>query len=1024
MNLSIDTLQRIIDREKAKCGVAAESVEETPQPEMDKPQRTGNCDFIHLHNHTDYSALDGMCRIPDLVARAVELGMPAVAMTDHGNMGGAIQLYRSCMDAGVKPIIGCEVYQVRDMRERTDERWHLVLLAKDEIGYRNLVKITSAGYLDGFHRKPRIDLDYVSQHSDGLIAMTACLAGHIPSLILTGRMDEARVELGRLQDIFGDDLYVEIMDHGMDEQGAVNPELVRLAGDMEVPVVATNDCHYINADDAIAHEVLLCLQTKKRLADEDRFRFPSHQFWFRTAGEMAALFPQDYLQRTMEVAEKCDLELDLSTSHYPQFPMPDGSTAEEYLWKRIQEGIRQRYGDTLDTIRQDRLRHEYDVICRTGFAGYFLIIEDMIRFARGQGIRVGAGRGSAVASLVCYALGITSVDPMEHGLLFQRFLTEDRVSPPDIDVDFDATRRGEIIEYLRDRYGHTAGIITFNRLSPKSLIRDVGRVLDMDKSIIDAASARIPNHTDMTLAEMSEALGNIDQRVIDIGTRLNGVIRHSGCHPGGVVISERPLTDFIPLCISGGTILTQFDKDDLESCGMLKLDALGNEFLSVVDMSSRLIRERYGIDDIPIDDTATYRLISSGDVIGIFQLGARWGRKLAPRMQPRSFRDIVHIISIGRPGVLDSGLAEDYFTARGSGEVHYLHPNLEPILSDTYGIILFQEQIMQIAVEIAGFTWSEADRLRKAIGKKDDALMADMQSRFVGGCHDIPRAIADELWDQIAFFGGYGFNKAHAAGYADLTYRTAYLKAHYPLEYLAGLLSVKGGDPDDRRQFIAEARRRGIDVRPPDINMATDHCTIVDDAIMLPLTAVSGIAEKAYEAIMEAREAGSFSSYEDFCERVAGRSVNRRIRANLIMAGAFDSLQDRRALLRDQLEIEDPDILALEHEVLGIYISGHPLDCYDYDVVRPIGEVAGLPIGSEFRTVGVIEALKPHVDRNGGDMAFITIEDWLNCMEIVILASVYRDDLEVGMAIHAVVEIGERGPKVNDYEILELAAAV
>jgi len=984
-------------------------------------------DFIHLHNHTDYSTLDGICRIPDLVSRAVALGMPAVAMTDHGNISGAIQFYRTAMDAGVKPIIGCEVYTVPDMHERIDRKmWHLVLLAKNLTGYRNLAKITSAGYLEGFYYQPRVDLELISQHSEGLIAITACLKGYIPAMILAGNEEEARAELGRLRDIFAGDLYVEIMDHGMEEQQRVNPELIRLAGDMGTKLLASNDSHYINAEDATAHEVLLCIQTKARLADENRFRFPSDQFWFRTPDEMAALFPPEYLTRTLEVAEKCNLELDLSISHMPQFQTPDRSSAEEYLWQRIQEGVHER--GEMDTVRQERLQHEYDMICRTGFPGYFCIIDDMVRFARRSGIRVGAGRGSAVASLVCSTLGITGVDPIEHDLLFERFLTADRVSPPDIDVDFDATRRGEITEYLRREYGHTASIITFNRLSPRSLVRDVGRVLGVNQAEMNAASSAIPNHTEETLAELRDEidkLRTIDQRVIDIGTRLHGVIRHSSRHPGGVVVSNEPLTKHIPLRLSGGKSMTQFDKNCLEIAGMLKLDVLGNEYLTIAEMTLDLIRERHEVDisDIPMDDHRTYQLISSGDVSGIFQLGARWGRQLALQMQPRCFRDIIHIISIGRPGVLDSGLADAYFEARDSGDIRYSHSSLEPILRDTYGVILFQEQIMQIAVEAAGFNWSDADGLRKAIGKKDMILMASIQTQFVDGCVDMPREIATELWRQIQHFGGYGFNKAHAAGYADLTYRTAYLKANYFIEYFAALLSVKGDDEDDRRKYIRGLRRREVEILLPDINASTDRYTIVGEAIRLPLTAVSGLAKKAYSAIIEARSDGGFSSYEDLYERVDSRTVHKGVREKLVMAGAFDGLHDRQELLQ-QLEIPDSDILSLEFEALGLYL-GHPLGDTEYNGALHIGEVADLSIGSEFRTVGIVAAMTPHIDRNGGSMAFVTIEDRTHELEVVIFARDYREELEVGDVIHLQANLDQPLKAIAiDYEIQATLAAV
>lgn len=981
-------------------------------------------DFVHLHVHTDYSTLDGMCRIQPLIERAVELGMPAVAMTDHGNISGAIRFYQAARKAGVKPIIGCEVYTVPDMNAKDGrEMWHLVLLAKDATGYANLVKLTSAGYLDGFYYKPRLDLDRISQYSDGLIAMTACIQGYVPAMILGGKPEEAAMELGRLRDIFADDLYIEVMDHGMDEEKIVNPKLIRLAGEMEVGIVATNDCHYITQDDAVAHDVLLCIQTKKKLSDEERYRFPSNQFHFRASDEMAALFPAEYLTRTLDVAEKCNLELDCS-SKMPSFTTPEGFSADEYLWHRIQDGVRKRYGE-LDETHSKRLQREYDVIQGTGFAGYFLIIDDMVSFAVERKIRVGAGRGSAVASLVCYVLGITDADPVEHDLLFERFLTADRVSPPDIDIDFQHDRRGEILDYLRDKYGNAANIITFNKLSPRSIVRDVGRVLEVDRSLIDDAASKIPNHTEKTLAELRDEISElqtIDQQIIDMGTRLHGVIRHSGQHPGGVVISKEPLTELIPLRVSKGTTLTQFDKDDLEACGMLKLDALGNEFLTVVSMASELIHDRHGVEvtEMPMDDPATFELLCCGDVNGIFQLGARWGRELVMRIQPQCLTDVVHTISLGRPGVLDSGLVENYFHARESGKQSYLHPSLEPILSKTYGAILFQEQIMQIAVEIAGFNWTDADRLRKAMGKKDDELMASMETQFLNGCIEIPDDVSTELWDQIQFFGGYGFNEAHAVGYAVLTYQTAYLKANYPLEYLASLMSVKDST-DDRRQLARESRRCGIKLLPPDINRSTDRYEIVDDAIMLPLTSVDGVAVKGYNAITEARDDAEFSSYDDFCERIPSQAVNSRAREFLVKAGAFDSLNSRDELM-NQLEIPNSDVLSMEYEALGIYVSGYPLSHYNGS--QQIDELVKLPAGSEFRVAGIVAAVNPHTDVNGGSMAFITLEDATDQIEVVVFASLYGGDLIAGAIIELHGRIDGHDPLkavALDYEVMDRA---
>jgi len=961
--------------------------------------------------------------VENLVMRAKEFGMPAVAITDHGNMSGAIEFYKAAKEAGIKPIVGCEVYYVPDMNFKNDrDAWHLVLFAKNLEGYRNLMKITSAGYTEGFYYKPRVDLELISKHSRGLVAMTACVKGYVPAMILGGKVDEARVELGKLRNIFHDDLYIEVMEHGLAEQRQVNPELIKLGHQLSIPVLATNDCHYVNADDYEAHEVLLCIQTQKTLADADRLRFGSDQFYFKTQREMANLFPEECLIKTLEVAEKCNLELDLAINHMPEFKTPDGATTEDYLWERIQQGVLERYGTDLDSNRVQRLASEFDVINRTGFASYFLIIDDLIQFARRQHIRVGPGRGSAVASLVCYVLGITDVDPVKHNLMFERFLTEDRVSPPDIDVDFSHDRRDEIINYLSKKYGYTAQITTFSRLSPRSLIRDVGKALRIDKVDINAVADKIPYHTDKNLAELQaeiDELNGIDQKVIEIGTKLDGIIRHIGKHPAGIVVSSEPLEDIIPLCVFKEVRKTQYDKDNLEDCGMLKIDVLANSFLTAVDMTLEYLGSNLMTDDFPMDDAETFDMICSGEVAGIFQLSQECGRDLVMKMQPRTFDDLCHLISLGRPGVLDSGLAERYFDARNSGSVEYLHPSLEPILRETLGIILYQEQIIRIAVDIAGFSWTDADKLRKSIGKKDPELMASLQSQFVDGCvsNGIPDDTATALWHQVEYFGGYGFNKAHAAGYAKLTYWTAYLKAHYPVEYYASIMSVKANE-EELRELLFEARRRGIEIRQPDINVSTDKCVIVDNAIHLPLMMVAKLADKSCDAIVTERKNGEFISYGDFCERLVGKAVDKTVRANLVKAGAFDSLQLRHALLGDS----SGDILALEHKVLGLYISGHPLNDFDYsDGTMHIDEVAQMQIESEFKVVGVVCEKREHVDRNGGLMAFITIEDGRNLMEFVIFASIYDSDFEIGNILHIHGRLDQREPLkaiAIEYEIL------
>jgi DNA polymerase III subunit alpha len=977
-------------------------------------------DFVHLHNHSDHSVLDGMCRISDLVRRARQLDMPAI-ISDHGNMSGAVEGYITAKKEGVKPIIGCELYYVSDMKERNDRlKYHLVLLAKDNVGYHNLQFIVSEGYSQGLYYVPRVDLEIIRKHSQGLIAMTACIAGYVPSMILQGNMNEAKAELGRLKEIFEDDLYIEVMDHGIEEQKIANPELIRLGKAFDIPIVATNDCHYINSDDYLAHDVLLCIQTGKTLSDPDRFRFRSDQFYFKSAEEMLLLFPETYLTKTLEVAEKCNLDLDLYTTHLPKFTTPDGSVPDVYLRRRLHEGIQQRFGGNISQAYMDRLAREYNVIKKTGFSSYFLIVDDMVQYAKKQGIRVGP-RGSVIGCLVSYLLDITDIDPMPYDLLFERFLTEARKSPPDIDLDFSSNRREEVINYLQGKYGFVSQITTFNRLSPRSLVRDIGRVLGLSKEKIDATAKSIHQNIepDVTLSELQSQipeLNSIDPRVIEIGTKLHGVIRHHGKHPGGIVISDRPITDIIPLCVSKGVTLTQFDKDGVEATGMLKMDILGSKYLSVVDKTLELIWQRHRIQlrDTDMDDKETYDLICSGAVLGIFQLGQACAKEIVERMLPRSFNDLVQLIAIGRPGVISSGLVDKYFEAKSSGRTLYLHLDFEPILNETLGVIIYQEQIMRIAVDIAGFDWSDADELRKAVAKQKVGLMEPFKDKFIAGLmtKGIQQQIAEELWsNQILIFGKYCFAKSHSVGYAQLTYLTAYLKTHYPLEYLASLISVKDDVKDERKQYISEAKGKGINVLTPDINLSTNACVIADDAIYLPLTMIKNVGASAYNAIAEERANGEFKSVEDFCERIDGRRVNKNVKRNLAKAGAFDSLYDRSSLLKRIFDADDTELIMMEREVLGLYISGNIINESFYsDGTIHISEISDLALEDEFMTLGIVENVYEHVDRNGNTMAFITLVDNTAQLDVVIFSDAYECAIGKGDLILLEGKLDEYNP--------------
>jgi DNA polymerase-3 subunit alpha len=939
--------------------------------------------------------------------------MSSVGITDHGSMSGVLEFYKKSIDEGVKPIVGIEANYVINMTEKQDRTlYHLVLLAKSEIGYRNLLKISSDGYTKGFYYKPRVDLERVQKYSEGLIAMTGCIGGFIPTMIIQGKVQEAEAELMRLKDIFDKDLYIELMDHGLTDQGLANPTLIEFGSRFDIPIVASNDCHYIRPDDFAAHNILLCIQTQKKLSDTDRFRFPSDQLYFKSQEEMSQIFPNEYLTRTLEIAEKCNLELDLKASHMPTFITHDGSTPDDYLWRRIQEGIQQRFNGNFNQTYLERINKEYDVIKRTGFASYFLIIDDMVQYAKRQSISVCPGRGSVGASMIAHLLGITNVDPVSHNLIFERFLTEDRVSPPDIDVDFNHDRRGEVLEYLKSKYGYAAQVRTFSRLSSRSLIREVGKALGLDPLKIDSAAKSVPLNSEETLVELQSKIleiNNLDSKVIDIGTRLHGVIRHSGVHPGGIVISNLPISDVVPICVSEGIELTQFDKKWVQVAGLLKIDVLSNKFLTIIDAAMDYVKMTHGYcpEIIGTNDPETYELICSGCTKGVFQLGQACIRELLKNLKPKNFEEIVHLISLGRPGVLDSGMIAEYITSRAMGDAQYLHPSLEPILKDSWGVIIFQEQMMQIAVYLAGFNWSEADKLRKAVADQNQDLMDSMKGRFISGCvsNNIPENIAKELCCQINC--GYGFNAGHAIGYAMLTYKTAYLKAHFPMEYYAALMSVKCDEEDERIAYISEARRSGIRILSPNVNLSSDKCAIVNNKIYLPLTAIKNVGSSACEAIVEERDKGEFRSYDDFCSRIKNGKVNKRVIESLAKAGAFDCVECRTDLLERLLGSSVFDIIIMEYETLGMCLSDHLFATFG---LTRISEVSNFALGSEFNVIGIVTKAFEHRDKNGNMMAFVTIEDGTGQLELVIFSKEYNLPLLEGGMINVMAKLDKHEP--------------
>ena len=1039
--------------------------------------------FVHLHNHSDYSLLDGACRLDRLVERVKSLGMPALALTDHGNLFGAVEFYEKARAAGLRPIVGCEVYVAHGSRlDRTrsaDGKGaydHLVLLARNREGYRNLMRLSSAGYMEGFHYKPRIDKELLSAHADGILCLSACLRGELPQLVLNGDLEAARNAAAWYRDLFGKEFYYfEAQDHGIPEERTVAQRLIELGKEMGIPVVATNDCHYLRQQDAEAHEVLLCIQTGKTLQDQDRFRFATDQVYVKSTEEMEALFQgaPEVLRNTLEVAEKCELTLDTERVQLPEFPLPpEFQTAEEYLRSAAREGLRRRY-PSVDEAMERRLQYELDTICQVGYARYFLIVRDFIDFARSNGIGVGPGRGSAAGSLVSYVLGITDIDPLKFDLLFERFLNPERISMPDIDIDFDYENRGRVIEYVLEKYGRDSvtQIITFGTMAARAVVRDVGRALGMTYADQDRVAKLVPAELGMTLTRALEtvpelkALSTQDEthaKLIRCSLALEGLARHASTHAAGVLIAPGKLTDYVPVYRSSkGDVTTQFDMVSLEKIGLLKMDFLGLRTLTVLEDAARLASgagERLDLKGIPLDDPATFALLSKGQTIGVFQLESSGMRELLRKVLPDSFEDIIAINALFRPGPIQSGMLDDFAKRKhGKQKITYMHPTLEPILKNTLGVIAYQDQVMQIANRLAGFTLAQGDLLRRAMGKKKPEEMASMKQAFVEGCgkNQVPKKKAEEIFDLVEKFAGYGFPRAHSAAYALLSYQCAYLKAHHPAAFFAAALSSEVGDTDRIVVLVEEARRLGIEVNPPDVNRSQSAFTLEGNAVRFGLTAIKNVGKGSVEAIVAARQSGGpFVSIWDLCRRVDPRSINKRVLESLVLAGACDSLGGDRAQLfeavalaigrsqelargqsRDQvalfgaehaIEAPEPpladipswplhDRLRKEREVLGFYFSDHPLSPY-----RALIESRRLPDtariretrdGAEVTFMGMVSAIKTIADRNGRPMAFVTLEDFSGSVEGVTFADLYernRSALTQGAVIETRARVSVR----------------
>ncbi|MDY7095257.1 MAG: DNA polymerase III subunit alpha [Acidobacteriota bacterium] len=959
--------------------------------------------FVHLHLHSQYSLLDGANRINDVMDAAVEANMPAVALTDHGNMFGAIEFYNRAHAKGVKPIIGIEAYTTPHGRhDRTPGKGssnHLVLLAKNETGYKNLLRLTSASYLEGFYYKPRMDHELLRQHSDGIIALSACLKGEVNEGLRLRGKDAAEDAARELMDIFGqENFYLELQNHGIQEQVEANEFLRGLSRKLGVEMVVSNDCHYLRQSDSKAHDALLCIGTQKNVSDPDRLRYASDQFYMKTAAEMLDLFPGDHraIENTVAVAERCNLVIPTGTFHLPEFPVPEGYTLDSYFEKVARDGLdfrlgqlRRRNAQVLEKfsveLYMERLEREIGIIKKMGFPGYFLVVWDFMRYSRENGIPVGPGRGSAAGSLVSYALRITDIDPLQYDLLFERFLNPDRISMPDIDIDFCMRRRGEVINYVSDTYGkdRVAQIITFGTLAAKAAIRDVGRVLGLPYAKVDQVAKMVPDMTrSLAQAAKDEPLKTEVRKdpqvaqIVEIGSRLEGLTRHASMHAAGVVITPRPTEELVPLyrVKKNGveTIMTQWDKDVVEDLGLLKMDFLGLRTLTVIDDAVKILQQQgieIDLERLPLDDDETYQLFCEGRTSGVFQFESSGMKDLLRRARPSKFEDLAAFNALYRPGALSVGMVEEYIQRKlGKKKVVYMLPETQPILEETYGVIVYQEQVMLIAVEVAGFTMAEADVLRKAMGKKKVDVMAKMKAKFVSGAEERGTSgkRAAELWEYIEPFAGYGFNKSHSVAYALLAYQTAYLKAHHPVAFMAAMLNSEMGTTENVAKYIAECREMGIGMLPPDINRSHWDFTVEGGDVRFGLGAIRGIGEGAVNAMLEARrDVGEFRGLAHFAQEVDLKALNHKVFECLIKSGCFDGVEpNRRALwealdrvldyaLSQQREKEagqtnlfgaavdlspspDPNLtpwsdrerLSYEKETLGIYLTGNPLTEY------------------------------------------------------------------------------------------------
>jgi DNA polymerase III subunit alpha len=1065
--------------------------------------------FVHLHLHSQYSLLDGAIRIGDLLAKVKTEGMHAVAMTDHGNMFGTLEFFLKCKDKGIKPVVGAEVYiapKSRHLKQAGTNgeatSYHLILLCENMVGFRNLSYLTSAAFKEGFYRRPRIDKELLAAHSEGLIVLSACLQGEIAYLAVRNKMEEARAAASWYADLFPGRYYLELQENGIPEQTIANNRLMEIAREMNLPLVATNDCHYLNKDDARAHEILLCIQTGKTMSDPNRMSFSQDEFYVKTPQEMEKAFhyAPEAISNTVKIADSCHLEFDFKTYHFPAYTPPEGQTLDQQLEAESIAGLKERlkairikYPDLTEADEQgywDRLRIELDCIKQMGFPGYFLIVADFINWAKDHDIPVGPGRGSAAGSLVAYCIRITDIDPMPYNLLFERFLNPERISMPDIDVDFCQDRREEVIQYMVEKYGRdkVCQIITFGTMAARGVIRDVGRALDLPYGDVDRIAKLVPEVLGITLEKALiqepklNELAAQDARVkevLSVALRLEGLARHASTHAAGLVVAPRQMEEFCPVYMDqkSGSLTTQYSMKYVEKIGLVKFDFLGLKNLTVIDNAVKHVRvgkvPDFDISLLRDDDEESYKLLQSGNTTGVFQLESSGMKELLVKLKPSCFEDIIAVCALYRPGPLGSGMVDDFIERKhGRKKVVYDLPQLEPILKDTYGVIVYQEQVMQIARSLAGYSLGGADLLRRAMGKKDAEQMAKERDKFLEGAEklglDLKKSAA--IFDLMAKFAEYGFNKSHSAAYALVAYQTAYLKAHYPVEFMAALLTEDMGNTDKVIKSIGDCREMGIEVLPPDINESNRSFRVLEKAMRFGLGAVKNVGEGAIEAIIEARGDSPFTDLFDFCERVDLRRVNKRVIEALVKCGAFDCTGAKRSQLmavldeataqgqkvREERESAQvslfgadivrgsnsggnrlPDIpewdekyrLGCEKEALGFFVTGHPLDRWVADMKRfsnaDTFSILEMREKSEVKICGVSTTLKEIMTKKGDRMGFIALEDLVGNVEVVIFSDVYARCSEYlkgddPILVTGTVELGEKGAKVMASDIVLL----